>query len=109
MSVQIQKITHFAWDSTPHIIHRTEIVDLPIYIEDLDEDALDRECVPFEEVEEEIAHRLWYEDRIGAGEFDPQVGAVTDCVSIGFKPRHDTLELAREGSLAGPYLTDRLE
>jgi hypothetical protein len=106
--MQIQKITNIAWNSAPHIVVRTEIRDLPVYIEDLDQDALDQDCVPFDEIESDIAHQLWYEGHTGAGDFDPQIGAFTDFVYIGTRSREDALDLAREGSLVGSYLTEKL-
>ncbi len=35
------------------------------------EDALDQDCVPFDEVEADLAYDGWMEDRIGAGDMEP--------------------------------------
>lgn len=52
-------------------------IDLPVLIEDLDEDAMDRgELVSFDEVEGELAHAEWAQGYVDNGFYDPQEQAV---------------------------------
>lgn len=89
------------------------LVEMPNTLDQYDgEDALDQECLSFEDVEDRISHSIWTQRTVCEWDdhaeefldFDP----MDNITPIGVIQDAD-LELAREGRLVGSYLERRLD
>jgi hypothetical protein len=82
-----------------------ELIDVPVYLEDVTEDALDRECVPLDEIEDQIASAIW--EQADHERHDWILGE--DEIPVRMPDEAERLELAREGYLVSAYLDERVQ
>lgn len=110
MSLHFEKKTALFFRNPEHFRIETQIIQPDM--EELDEDALDRETVPFHEVEDLIAASC-YGARAWSQDDDDWVGGwdhMTEVVPVGNLDRDpaEALEMAREQTLVGEYYRARL-
>lgn len=84
-----------------------QLVEVPVYLEDLHEDALDRECISLDEVDDLISAAMWFQDGDAEGYERHGWELGQEEIPIGNLNRDlraaRELELAREGSLVAAY------
>lgn len=90
-----------------------QLISQSVYLEDLTEDALDRECISLDEVEDLISAEIWFQEGDDPEEPRYEWALGLEEVPIGNRNTRpgrasEQLDLRREGSVVTEYYAVRL-